>query len=107
MNKKLLFVLPAVMLLAAACNNRAAVQTPANDNGTAAVNQSSDVSTNVPPSNQGQIVTMVKVALDPQNNSGQSGMVTITEVQGKAKVILNLTGAPSKTLEPAHIHTGS
>ena len=111
--KKILFILPALMLLAAACNKPATVNntssipastTTATDNSAGQNNQAQGQS-NSP--GRSQTVTMVKVTLDPQNNSGQSGTATITEVQGKAKVILNLTGEPSKVAEPAHIHTGS
>jgi hypothetical protein len=45
--------------------------------------------------------------LKEQNNSGQSGHVVITEVDGKAKVIVNLTGKPSGVAQPSHIHVSS
>lgn len=45
--------------------------------------------------------------LEEQNNSGQSGKVVITEVDGKAKVIVNLTGKPSSVDQPSHIHLSS
>lgn len=50
---------------------------------------------------------MVKILLSEQNASGQSGEATIIEIQGKARVILNLTGKPSEVVQPAHIHFGS
>ncbi len=47
----------------------------------------------------------VIVNLAQQNNSTESGKATLTEVAGKVKVSIDLTGAPS-TPQPAHIHTG-
>jgi hypothetical protein len=41
------------------------------------------------------------------NNSGESGTATLTEVDGKTKVVLALTGAPKDVVQPAHIHVGS
>ncbi len=49
----------------------------------------------------------LQITLNEQNKSGQSGKVVITEVNGKAKVLLNLTGKPSGVAQPAHIHLGS
>ena len=49
----------------------------------------------------------VQVSLMSQNNSGESGEAMITEVDGKAKVVLSLTGAPSGVSQPAHIHLKS
>ncbi|TSC82587.1 MAG: hypothetical protein G01um101420_254 [Parcubacteria group bacterium Gr01-1014_20] len=49
----------------------------------------------------------VSVTLSTQNASGISGTATISDVDGKAKVVLSLTGAPAEISEPAHIHIGS
>lgn len=49
----------------------------------------------------------VTVNLSAQNNSGEAGTATLTEVGTQTKVTLNLTGAPQGTAQPAHIHTGS
>ncbi len=49
----------------------------------------------------------IQFALKEQNQSGQSGHVVITEVNGKAKVIVTLTGKPSTVLQPSHIHLNS
>lgn len=49
----------------------------------------------------------LQITLNEQNKSGQSGKVVITEVNGKAKVIVNLTGKPSSTPQPSHIHLNS
>lgn len=46
----------------------------------------------------------LQIMLSEQNGSGQSGKAVITEVNGKAKVVLNLTGKPSEVAQPAHIH---
>lgn len=58
--------------------------------------------------NQGVVSSeALEIALSAQNNSGESGTAKIEDFDGKAKVTLNLTGAPSGVTQPAHIHTGS
>ncbi|HXF44445.1 MAG TPA: DUF5667 domain-containing protein [Candidatus Paceibacterota bacterium] len=47
------------------------------------------------------------VELKSQNNSGESGTATLTEVGGNLKISLNLTGAPTGINQPAHIHSGN
>lgn len=47
------------------------------------------------------------IALSEQNESGESGTATLTETDGKVKVMLNLTGTPAGVTQPAHIHVGS
>lgn len=63
------------------------------------------------PNQTGQVpasaVKMLTVALNTQNNSGESGTATLTEENGKTKVVLNYTGFPQDVVQPAHIHTGS
>ena len=49
----------------------------------------------------------LQITLNMQNNSGQSGTATLTDVNGQTKVDLSLTGEPANISEPAHIHTGS
>ena len=49
----------------------------------------------------------VVVALSAQNKSGESGTATLTDVDGKTKVVLKLSGTPSGVSQPAHIHTGA
>jgi len=49
----------------------------------------------------------VTVKLDAQNKSGESGTATITDDNGKAKVVVNITGEAATANQPAHIHTGS
>ncbi len=50
--------------------------------------------------------SQVTVNLTKQNNSTESGTATLSEVGGKVKVTLKLTGAPSGVTQPAHIHVG-
>lgn len=50
--------------------------------------------------------TTMSVALEAQNDSGQPGTVTLTEVDGKTTVSLSLD-APSSVPQPAHIHAGA
>ncbi len=66
---------------------------------TAATSTPTDVSTSTDKT--------LQITLNEENNSGQSGQVVITEVDGKAKVIVNITGKPSSVPMPAHIHLGS
>jgi len=48
----------------------------------------------------------VAVVLSAQNDSGESGTVTIIKDNGEIKVAVSLSGAPSSA-QPAHIHIGS
>lgn len=49
----------------------------------------------------------VTVTLSEQNDSGESGIATLMEVDGKVKVTIKLTGAPTGATQPAHIHVGA
>jgi hypothetical protein len=49
----------------------------------------------------------VTVKLSQQNKSGESGTATITPQGNKTQVVLQLSGAPAGTAQPAHIHAGS
>ncbi len=54
--------------------------------------------------------TPITFNLMAQNNSGISGIATLTKVDGKTKVELNLNGGSASLIslsEPAHIHTGT
>jgi hypothetical protein len=46
------------------------------------------------------------VTMNAQNNSGETGTATLTDVTGGVQVVLAIKGAPS-TAQPAHIHTGT
>jgi hypothetical protein len=49
----------------------------------------------------------VKVTLNPQNNSGESGMATLTDSgDGKTKVEVQVNGQPGGP-QPMHIHKGT
>ena len=72
--------------------------------------------TQAPPDNEGEEQTKVDAPEDTkkvvvnlleQNESGESGAATITEVEGGVKVVLSLTGAPEGVVQPAHIHVNS
>lgn len=52
-------------------------------------------------------LTNLTVNLDPLNNSGQKGMLTLTESDGKVTAMLKIDGEPAGATEPAHIHVGS
>src|SRR5262245_23483294 len=49
----------------------------------------------------------VTVKLSQQNKSGETGTATITPQGSKTEVVLQMSGAPSGTPQPAHIHAGS
>lgn len=48
----------------------------------------------------------LRVPLSELRTSGESGIATITEQNGKLTVSLLMTGAPSGVSQPVHIHTG-
>lgn len=48
----------------------------------------------------------VTITLSEQNKSGESGTATLSEVDGKVKVMLEMSGAPKDIAQPAHIHVG-
>lgn len=52
-------------------------------------------------------MTDVTITLAEQNKSGEVGTATLSEVDGKVKVTLNMSGAPKDIAQPAHIHVGS
>ncbi len=41
------------------------------------------------------------------NNSGESGKATLTAMDGKTKVVIELIGAPAGVTQPVHIHHGT
>lgn len=49
----------------------------------------------------------VTVELAPVNNSGESGSATLTPVDSKTNVVINLTGTPEGVAQPVHIHQGT
>jgi hypothetical protein len=49
----------------------------------------------------------VTVEFKALNNSGESGKATLTAMDGKTKVVIDLTGAPEGVAQPAHIHQGT
>lgn len=50
----------------------------------------------------------ITVNLQAQNNSGQTGTATLTDLgNGKTRVDIVVTGAPAGVPEPAHIHDGA
>ncbi len=53
-----------------------------------------------------QAVTSLVIKLGSVNDSGQTGTATLTESNGKVTVKIMLTGTPTGSDEPAHIHTG-
>src|SRR3989338_217545 len=50
-------------------------------------------------------VQSVTIQLSSQNNSGETGTATLTNENGKTKVVLLLNGAPANVAQPAHIHS--
>jgi Cu/Zn superoxide dismutase len=92
-SKKLLIVPALVLLVAAGCSSTG------NDNENV-IDESLLNEAKQPDAKE------VTVTLDALNNSGESGTATLTEVDGKTVVTLDLTGAPKGITQPAHIHVG-
>jgi hypothetical protein len=49
----------------------------------------------------------VSVDIAEQNGSGESGTATLTADGEQTVVVIELTGAPADTPQPAHIHSGT
>jgi hypothetical protein len=47
------------------------------------------------------------IDLKAQNNSGESGTVTMTPQGDKTQIVVKVTGAPAGVAQPAHIHDGT
>lgn len=60
-----------------------------------------------PETNQSSPSPLYQIALSEVNNSGESGMATFKEADGKTTVSLEVTGQPTDVTQPAHIHEGS
>lgn len=75
----------------------------------APVEQPAPVQEQTPPApTEGVMLKLpITVPLEPQNGSGIRGTATLTEVNGKAKVVLQYANAPQDLPQPAHIHAGS
>ena len=54
----------------------------------------------------GTMMEKMEVNLLALSDSGETGTATLTEVNGKVVVTINLGGAPA-TAQPAHIHLGA
>lgn len=78
-------------------------QPTASSNAPAQSENASSVNSSAAPSASGPI----EIALNAQNSSGETGKAVLTDVNGKTKVELTITGMPSGVTQPAHIHTGS
>ena len=48
----------------------------------------------------------INITLTPQNDSGETGVASLVEKDGKVLVVLNVMGTPIDIEQPAHIHTG-
>ena len=49
----------------------------------------------------------VTVTLNALNNSGEQGTAVLSDMSGKTKVVVSVSGAPVDIPQPAHIHVGS
>lgn len=58
------------------------------------------------PSAQVAPVEPISIKLVEQNKSGETGVVDISPVEGKTKVMITITGKKSTVPQPAHIHGG-
>jgi hypothetical protein len=51
-------------------------------------------------------MTSAEAPMSAQNNSGQSGKVTLTEVNGQTKVVIEVASGPRGTQQPAYMNLG-
>lgn len=72
----------------------------------AAVTVNTNANANVN-TNTGGNVAMKMYSIVEQNDSNQGGMLTLTEVDGKTRVLLEVDAGPEGVEQPAHIHNGS
>ena len=49
----------------------------------------------------------LKMTIHPQNHSGETGYVTMTQADGNVTVSVTTTNAPADTAQPIHIHDGT
>jgi len=52
-------------------------------------------------------VGSITIKLSEENGSRQSGEAVLSDVNGKTKVVISLSGTPTNTPMPAHIYVGS
>lgn len=51
--------------------------------------------------------TGISIVVNEQNNSGESGIATISEIEGKVVVNLRLVGLGFSAPQPSHLHLGT
>ena len=51
--------------------------------------------------------TPLTIPLAAQNGSGENGTATLTPEGSKTKVVIDMSGAPEGSVQPAHIHDGT
>lgn len=104
-------LLPVAVILLAACSpaqRDSASPTPAAEQV-----MMDDVNRGVTPTDSEIMVdetsqTSTKsVTLSEQSDSGQTGVATLEEVDGKVKITLSMSGTSSTVPQPAHIHVGA
>jgi len=57
--------------------------------------------------NEAMMAGPLTITLDALNNSSEKGTAAFSEIDGKIKVVVSVSGAPRGISQPAHIHTGS
>jgi hypothetical protein len=67
----------------------------------------SENSTQTPSTQTAPSMQPVVFQLKMQNNSGESGTATLSDENGKTKVVLSIMGMPKDVSQPAHIHTST
>ena len=90
----ILVVIGAGLVFALTRNNE-----PAAENNQSAQNSQNNTNTGA--------MDRVEVPLAAQNNSGQSGKVTLTDEGGKTKIVIEVASGPAGLAQPAHVHTGT
>lgn len=59
------------------------------------------------PAPTSSVVQRLAVALAAQNDSGETGSAIFTDVLGKTRVVVKMTGSEDAPRQPSHIHTGT
>lgn len=74
------------------------------DNTNQNTNTSTSAATSAEPNIEPKEITIM---MSDQNGSGQMGTAKITEIDGRAKLTLQLVGGPNNISQPAHVHDGT
>lgn len=101
-NKLIVLAVLIVVILAGGLylNNKSGNVYNANNTPTPKSSVSTNETSQISPSG-------VSIVINEQNASGESGIATVSEVEGKVVVNLKLIGASAQTPQPANLHSGT